>query len=128
MNYKIVPTDNFESKFKLLSKKYRSLFDDLEQFKQELLKNPTMGDDLGDGSTDSTSSPTTGSPTVRKVRMAIASKNKGKRGGARVITLNLLIDIENTKIYLLTIYDKGEKDSISKEEILHLKIICGLTE
>jgi len=114
MNYKIVPTDNFESKFKHLSKKYRSLFDDLEQFKQELLKNPTMGDDLGDN--------------TRKVRMAIASKNKGKRGGVKVITLNLLIDIENTKIYLLTIYDKGEQDSISKEEIRYLKIISGLTE
>ena len=73
-----------------------------------------MGDDLGDN--------------FRKVRMAIASKNKGKRGGARVITLNLLIDAENAKIYLLTIYDKGKQDSISKEEIKRLKTITEIIQ
>ena len=88
--------------------------DDYEILVNELEKNPTMGVDLGDN--------------TRKVRMAIAAKNKGKRGGARVITCTLLVDVENSEIYLLTIYDKGEQDSISKEEILHLKKISGLTE
>ena len=58
--------------------------------------------------------------------MAIASKNKGKRGGARVITCNVLIDVINTDIYLLTIYDKGEQDSISKREIDQLKKTSGI--
>jgi len=114
MNYEIVPTDYFDSQVKILSKKYRSLPEDLKKFKNELLENPLLGVDLGDN--------------TRKVRMSIASKNKGKRGGARVITCTLFVDVENSEIYLLTIYDKGEKDSISKEEILHLKIICGLAE
>ena len=75
MNYDVKTTAYFEGNFKRLSKKYRSLLDDIEQFKKELLKNPTAGDDLGDN--------------TRKARMAIASKNKGKKGGARVITDHL---------------------------------------
>lgn len=46
---------------------------------------------------------------VFKIRLAIASKNKGKPEGARVITF---IKIINKTIYLLTIYNKGEKESI----------------
>jgi len=112
MNYKIATTEFFEGNVKRLAKKYRSLLDDLEKFKKELLENPTRGDDLGEN--------------IRKVRMAIASKNKGKRGGARIITCNMLIDVINTKIYLLAIYDKGEQKSISKQDIKHLKAINGL--
>jgi len=112
MNYEIVTTEDFDKKIKSLAKKYRSLPDDLINFKKELLANPTMGDDLGNN--------------TRKVRMAIASKNKGKRGGARVITYHVLIDVINTDIYLLSIYDKGEQDNISKSEIEYLKKINEL--
>ena len=112
MNYEIVTTDDFDRRVKSLVKKYRSLADDLIIFKKELLENPSMGDDLGDN--------------TRKVRMAIASKNKGKRGGARVITCQILVDVANADIYLLTIYDKGEQASISKKEIKHLKETNGL--
>jgi len=112
MNYEIVTTEDFDKKVKSLAKKYRSLPDDLVSFKKELLANPTMGDDLGNN--------------TRKVRMAIVSKNKGKRGGARVITCNVLIDVINTDIYLLAIYDKGEQGSISKSEIEYLKKINDL--
>jgi len=114
MNYEIVTTDYFDKQVKTLSKKYRSLPNDLDVFKKELLKNPLIGDDLGNN--------------TRKVRMAIASKNKGKSGGARVITCNMLVDVENAEIYLLTIYDKGEQDTISKGEIQHLKTISGLIQ
>jgi mRNA-degrading endonuclease RelE of RelBE toxin-antitoxin system len=72
MKYEILTTDTFRRKFKALSKKYRSLVDDLASFQKALLRNPEMGDDLGHN--------------IRKIRMAIASKNKGKSGGARVIT------------------------------------------
>jgi len=112
MNYEIVTTEDFDREVKSLVKKYHSFLDDLENFKKELLQNPKMGGKLG-GNT-------------RKVRMAIASKNKGKRGGARVITCNVLININNTDIYLLTIYDKGEQDSISSKDIEILKHKNGL--
>jgi len=112
MNYEIVTTEDFNRRVKSLAKKYQSFPDDLERFKKELLENPTMGDDLGNN--------------IRKVRMAIASKNKGKRGGARIITCHVLVDVINTDIYLLTIYDKGEQESISKQEIKQLKEINRL--
>jgi hypothetical protein len=105
-------TRDFESNFKRLSKKYHSLRNDYEILINDLLANPEMGDDLGNN--------------IRKVRMAIASKNRGKSGGARVITCNVLVDVENTKVYLLTIYDKGEQESISKNKIEYLKAINGL--
>ena len=112
MNYQIVTTESFEKNFKRLSKKYRSLYLDYEILINELIENPEIGDVLGNN--------------IRKVRMSIASKNKGKSGGARVITCNVLVDVINTDIYLLTIYDKGEQASISKKEIDFLREINGL--
>ena len=85
---------------------------DYEILLENLVKNPDMGEKLGGN--------------VRKVRMSIASKGKGKRGGARVITCKVLINIEHTKIYLLAIYDKGEQESISSKEIEILKRRNGL--
>jgi len=113
MNYQTVTTEDFERKVKALSKKYRSLKSDLVAFEKELLANPTMGDDLGSN--------------IRKVRMSITSKNRGKSGGARIITCTVLVNVSNTDIYLLTIYDKGEQESISKKEIEHLRAINGLS-
>lgn len=76
MNVTLHLHDEFKRQFRQLRKKYRSLTDDLEEFQKELIKNPFQGDDLGGG--------------VRKIRMAIASKGKGKSGGARILTLNAL--------------------------------------
>ena len=60
-----------------------------------------MGTDLGNG--------------VRKIRMAV--KSKGKSGGVRVITFNVIISETDTKITLLTVYDKPEQETISDKEI-----------
>ena len=49
--------------------------------------------------------------------MAIKSKGRGKSHGARVITYILLISENESEINLLTIYDKAERENISKEEI-----------
>lgn len=62
----------FAKQLKALAKKYHSLRNDYQSFLNDLEQNPYMGTDLGNG--------------VRKVRMAITSKGKGKSGGARVIT------------------------------------------
>ena len=43
---------------------------------------------------------------IRKIRMAIKSKGKGKSGGARVITFNILTDVKNGQVVFLLIYDK----------------------
>jgi len=49
--------------------------------------------------------------------LAIASKGKGKSGGARVITY---IFVEVSKVFLLTIYDKSEKENITDKELEEL--------
>ena len=112
MNFEIVTTDDFERAFKRLSKKYHSLVKDYNALCKELKANPTMGDEISGG--------------VRKIRMAITSKGKGKSGGARIISCNVLVDVENTEIYLLTIYDKGAQSSISTTIIDFLKKRNGL--
>lgn len=54
---------------------------------------------------------------IYKVRLSVASKGKGKSGGARVMTL---VKIEENKIVLFFIYNKGDRDSLSKKEIEEL--------
>jgi len=100
MSYNVETTRNFEREAKPLLKKYASLKNELKVFGKELEKNPEIGVPLGNN--------------VYKIRLAIASKGKGKSGGARVITY---LKTEQGNVYLLSIYDKGEKDSISDKEI-----------
>ena len=52
-----------------------------------------------------------------KIRLAIKSKGKGKSGGAGGITY---LFIENETVYLLSLYDKSEQNSISDKEIKDL--------
>lgn len=54
--------------------------------------------------------------------MAIASKGKGKSGGARVITdTSAIISVEEGRVTLLTIYDKSDRENISDNEIIRLQ-------
>ena len=106
MEVRISVEKEFERQLRKLTKKYRSIIDDYETFLNELEKNPYQGSCLGRG--------------VRKVRMAIASKGKGKSGGARVITYNLYQEEEVIVIDLLTIYDKNEISNISDDFITYL--------
>jgi mRNA-degrading endonuclease RelE of RelBE toxin-antitoxin system len=62
----------FKKEFKHLSKKYKSLPDDLEDLLFSLLINPTMGIPIG--------------KSCFKIRLKISSKQTGKSGGARIIT------------------------------------------
>ncbi|MBP3775712.1 MAG: type II toxin-antitoxin system RelE/ParE family toxin [Prevotella sp.] len=102
MKVTISTIDEFDRRARRLAKKYKSLKDDLRTFQQEIMENPLIGIDLGRG--------------VRKIRMAIGSKGKGKSGGARVLTLTVLVS-EDADVTLLTIYDKDEIDNVSDEYI-----------
>lgn len=61
-----------------------------------------------------------GTGGLRKARIADPGRGKGKRGGYRVIYLDLA-EVEQT--YLLALYDKGEKDDISPDEKRILKAL-----
>ncbi|MEK6780354.1 MAG: type II toxin-antitoxin system RelE/ParE family toxin [Bacteroidota bacterium] len=103
MSFKIEATPNFLSEAKKLSKKYISIRADLEVLTQRLSANPTFGTSLGGN--------------LYKVRMAITSKGKGKSGGARVITY---VKIIRSTVYLVSIYDKSEQETISNKMIREL--------
>jgi hypothetical protein len=54
------------------------------------------------------------------MRIKIASNNKGKSCGARMVYQEIIIDIENTDITLVTIWEKSEMDNL---DIDYLKFI-----
>lgn len=97
----IKATETFKRCVKPLAKRYRSFKQDYKDFLDDLEENPQMGTDLGNG--------------FRKVRMAIASKGKGKSGGARVITFDMVE--RNNCLYLIYAYDKSDADNIKLDVI-----------
>ena len=100
MSYSIKTIAVFEKQTKRLFKKYPSLKNELLQLIQELKENPEQGIGIG--------------KNCYKIRVSIASKGKGKSGGARVITH---IAIFKETVYLLSIYDKSDQESISQKEL-----------
>lgn len=96
-------TEEFYRQLKRLAKRYRSLADDLDALQHELMDNPNIGVSLGGGK--------------RKIRIGVKSKGGGKRGGLRVITLNVVVEATDTCINLLTIYDKKEISNVSDQYI-----------
>lgn len=96
-------TEEFYRQLKRLAKRYRSLADDLDTLQHELMDNPNIGVSLGGGK--------------RKIRLGVKSKGGGKRGGLRVITLNVVVESTDTCINLLTIYDKKEIPNVSDQYI-----------
>ncbi|RZK15471.1 MAG: hypothetical protein EOO43_15065 [Flavobacterium sp.] len=107
MSFKIISTPAFERELKKLSKRHLSIKNDLSAIITELKKDPDTGKSLGSD--------------CYKIRMAISSKNKGKSGGARIITYVKILD---EVIYLISIYDKADTDTISDNEVL--KRVKGL--
>ena len=107
MEVKITYHPQFSKDVKRLAKKYKSLGSDLKILLSEVNNNPELGVDLGHG--------------VRKVRLSISSKGKGKRGGARILSYKRIVVNDNyIKIVLLTMYDKNEIENVSDDYIRYL--------
>ena len=103
MSNKIVVRETFQKQAKRLAKRYKSFPNDLQKLVDELKENAALGTSLGGN--------------VYKIRLAIASKNKGKSGGARVITY--FYQTAET-VYLLSIYDKSDTENITDKELKYL--------
>ena len=112
MNCRITVTPDFLRALKRLAKRYKSIKEDVASLGEDLRTNPSLGVDLG--------------RNLRKVRMSITSKGKGKSGGARVITYTLILAETDTEIKLLTIYDKSERENLTDKELLDLMQKNGL--
>lgn len=103
MSYNILPIPPFDRQLKRLYKKYPSLKQEFLELIESLEKNPEQGTNLGNN--------------CYKIRLAIQSKGKGKSGGARVITNFIIAD---ATVYLLSIYDKSDKDNLTDKELEEL--------
>jgi len=103
MSYSIIAVPKFKKELKKLAKKYPSLKDEFSTLLENLGAGPEQGTALG--------------KNCYKIRLAIKSKGKGKSGGARVIT-NIVIS--ETTVYLLSIYDKSDKENLSDKELEEL--------
>jgi hypothetical protein len=100
MSYKVFSIPLFDKQAKRLAKKHPSLKNDLAQLVESLSNEPKQGKALGNN--------------FYKIRLAIASKGKGKSGGARVITY---LKVVETTVFLTSIYNKSEKSTITNKEL-----------
>lgn len=103
MIFSVIPSDKFKREAKRLIKKFPSLKQELTDLGITLAKEPETGTPLGND--------------TYKIRLSVKSKGKGKSGGARVITY---VVKENKEVYLLTIYDKSEYDSVDDKTIKYI--------
>ena len=109
MGWTIEALPEFVRALKRLHKKYPSIRGEVRQLVAALAENPVQGTALGHD--------------CYKIRLAIKSKNQGKSGGARVITLVTRVA---ERLTLLTIYDKSERENISDERLADLAGQAGL--
>ena len=103
MSFSVAITYYFKKQAKHLLKKYPSLKIEMAELITSLEKTPDQGMPIGNN--------------CYKIRLSVASKNKGKSGGARVI---INVHFSNEQVYMLSIYDKSEQDNISDKELNEL--------
>ena len=103
MSFNVKTIPKFEKELKRLAKKYSSLKNEYFDLVQKLKEYPVQGTAIGNN--------------CYKIRLGIASKCKGKSGGARVIAY---VQVTDTTVFLLTIYDKKEQENIPDKEITEL--------
>ncbi len=105
-NITVSVSDDFAKEAKRLAKKYPSFKQDYKDFLESIKNNPLQGDEI--------------TKNIRKIRMAIKAKGKGKSGGARVITFNILTDIENGHVVFLLLYDKEDASTVKVNVVKQL--------
>ena len=101
MPIKVISTVDFIKDLKDIAKKHKGISSDILKLSKELKKDPTKGTDLGHN--------------VYKIRLAISGTNKGKSGGARVITY---VVVSDEVVYLAEIYLKSEHDTVDRDSVI----------
>uniref|UniRef100_UPI003CC7A288 hypothetical protein n=1 Tax=Algoriphagus locisalis TaxID=305507 RepID=UPI003CC7A288 len=83
-----------------LRRNIHQILTDLDKIAKELIITPALGDQVY--------------KNCYKIRVPISSMNKGKSGSARLITY---VVYSNSIIFLIGIFTKAERASISEKEI-----------
>jgi len=112
MSFEIQTTSYFDTEAKRLAKRHRSFTRDLQDFRDSIMKNPYQGTEM--------------SPGIRKIRLTIDSKGRGKSGGARVITFTYLVNEKDGVVILLLLYDKADASSIKMNVVRKIIKDLGL--
>ena len=105
-NITVSVSDDFAKEAKRLAKKYPSFKQDYKEFLDSIKENPLQGDEI--------------TKNIRKIRMAIKSKGKGKSGGARVVTFNVLTNTEKGQVVFLLLYDKEDASTVKVNVVKQL--------
>ena len=100
MKLNIVEKRLYTKSFKKLSKHYKNIQEDINNFLESISTKDDLGIEL--------------KSNIFKVRIANSDKNKGKSAGYRLISYLTLIGNE---LHLLYIYDKSNLVNITEKEI-----------
>ena len=98
----------------LFTKQWQALgFDeeDLRILQNQIMENPKIGDVIR------------GTGRLRKMRFAF--ENRGKSGSSRVCYVDFAV---YETVYLMTVYQKKDKDNLTKAECADIKNIIGVIE
>lgn len=107
MNRTFIEVPTFTRKWKDLG-----LTDDnLRDLENILLEDPKTGDAIK------------GTGGIRKIRIPMGNKGKGKRGGSRVIYVD--IELKET-LYFINVYSKDEKDDLTDDEKKAFKAVVKI--
>jgi mRNA-degrading endonuclease RelE of RelBE toxin-antitoxin system len=101
MSYSIKTLPDFDKEVKRIAKKHKGIKSDIAKLIGDLEENPLLGTNIGQN--------------LYKIRLSISGTNKGKSGGARVITYVIVV---NEIVYLSEIYLKSEDDTVDPDLIV----------
>ena len=103
MKLQIVEQELYRKAHKKLSKQYRHLQNDIDNFLNSIDSKEDLGIEL--------------KSNVFKARVKNSDKNKGKSAGYRLISYLIII---NNELHLLYIYDKSKLENLTEKEIDNL--------
>ncbi len=98
--FKVVEQFLYQKSLKKLSKTYKNIYNDVDEFLNSINTKKDLGIEL--------------KSNIFKARIANSDKNRGKSAGYRLITYLAIIDNE---LHLLYIYDKGKLENLTEKEI-----------
>ncbi len=103
MKLRIVEKTLYKKAYKKLSKEYKNIQDDIDDFINSISSKDDLGIEL--------------KSNIFKVRIKNRNKNKGKSAGYRLISYLALVENE---LQLLYIYDKSKIENLKEDEIDNL--------
>jgi len=104
MTNKVIISKNFQREAKDLLKKFHTLKESIDGLINKLTDDPYCGEPYGQ--------------KIYKIRLRDKSKGGGKSGGFRVLYYHIIKTEDGITTLLMSIFDKSDRDTITKAEAL----------